>query len=94
MNFDDQQPQYKAVISPKLDEILKKHKKKNPQIVNEVKYQIDKIVRFPEFEKPLRHDMKHQRRVHIGSFVLVYEIIGEEICFLDFDHHDKIYQTK
>ena len=94
MRTNGQLAEYKAVISPKLDKILKKQKRKNPQIVLEIEKQINKIVSFPELGKPLRHDMKHQRRMHIGSFVLTYEIWEDKILFLNFDHHDKVYKKK
>ena len=37
--------------------------------------------------------MKDRKRVHIGHFVLVFKFIKEEnkIKFMDFDHHDVIY---
>lgn len=94
MNAENPENQYFAVISEKLDKILKKYKRKNLQIVAEIQKQIDKVLRFPEFGKPLRYDMKNERRIHIGSFVLVYKISGKEIHFLDFEHHDKIYKRK
>ena len=83
---------FTVVISDNLDKILKKLKRKNPQIVIEIKSQIFKIIKFPEIGKPLRYNMKNSRRVHIGSFVLVYKIINNEIHFLDFDHHDNVYK--
>ena len=94
MSSNDQLVEYKVIISPKLDKILKKQKRKNPQIALEIEKQINKVANFPEVGKPLRHDMKHQRRVHIGSFVLTYEIWEDKILFLDFDHHDKVYKKK
>lgn len=94
MISDDKENPRIAVIFEKLNKILKKQKRKNPQIVAEIQKQIEKILRFPEFGKPLRYDMKNERRVHIGSFVLVYKISGDEIHFLDFEHHDKVYKRK
>ena len=44
--------------------------------------------------KPLRHDLKGLKRVHLEkSFVLVFEVDEEEkmVRFLDLDHHDGIY---
>ncbi len=52
------------------------------------------ILNDPQRYKPLQHDMKGLRRVHIDkSFVLVFEIIESEnkVIFWDFDHHDNIY---
>ena len=49
----------------------------------------------PEHYKPLRHDMKGLRRVHImKSFVLIFRIdqTTNKIIFEDFDHHDEVYR--
>lgn len=51
-----------------------------------------KISENPTVGKPLRNVLKNCRRVHIDSRVLLYEIIKDEVRFLDFDHHDKIYK--
>ena len=53
---------------------------------------IDKIIQNPFLGKPLRYSYKNNRRVHISSFVLVYEFHDGELRFIDFDHHDKIYK--
>ncbi|MFA5830762.1 MAG: type II toxin-antitoxin system RelE/ParE family toxin [Candidatus Paceibacterota bacterium] len=51
-----------------------------------------KISENPTIGKPLRNVLKNCRRVHIDSRVLLYEIAKDEVRFLDFDHHDKIYK--
>ena len=79
-------------ISERLKKILEKLQKKDRQTINQIEEQINKILDNPEIGNPLRYDMKHLRRVHIGSFSLVYKIFGHEIRFLDFDHHDKVYK--
>ena len=75
--------------------ILKKLYKKD-----KVKYEaiIKKVVEIvnspdPNHYKNLRYDMKDCKSVHIGHFVLVFTFIREEnkIKFVDFDHHDNIY---
>ena len=37
--------------------------------------------------KNLRHDLSHLKRVQIGSYVLVFKVVGNVIVFEDFDHH-------
>jgi mRNA-degrading endonuclease RelE of RelBE toxin-antitoxin system len=37
--------------------------------------------------KNLRHDLSHLKRVRIGSYVLVFKVVGNVIVFDDFDHH-------
>ncbi|MBI2099917.1 MAG: type II toxin-antitoxin system mRNA interferase toxin, RelE/StbE family [Candidatus Vogelbacteria bacterium] len=61
-------------------------------LLKKLEHQIAKILREPIFGKPLRNVMRNYRRVHINSFVLVYEIVGQVIRLLDFDHHDRIYK--
>jgi len=51
-----------------------------------------KISVNPLLGKPLRNVLKNCRRIHIDSHVLLYEISKDEVRFLDFDHHDKIYK--
>ena len=36
----------------------------------------------PDFEK----------KIKIGSFVLIYEVTESAVRLLDFDHHDRIYK--
>lgn len=58
---------------------------------------IEEIVQNPHHYKPLRHDLKNIRRVHIRkSFVLVFTVHENEnlVKFLDLDHHDVIYKKR
>ncbi|MBF0377967.1 MAG: type II toxin-antitoxin system RelE/ParE family toxin [Desulfamplus sp.] len=54
---------------------------------------IDEIAENPHHYKPLRNILKNKRRVHIGSFVLIFEILEEEkiVVFHTFKHHDEAY---
>lgn len=82
----------KISFSLQCEKALAKCKKSKPVIFEEVKVKIEKVVRAPYLGKPLRYSMKNRRRVHLGSFVLVYEFYNGELRFLDFDHHDKVYK--
>lgn len=83
---------YRLVISPEFERILKSLKKKKPTIFKNLEKQIVKIIREPAAGKPLRNVLRNYRRVHIDSFVLIYEICDREIRLIDFNHHDKIYK--
>lgn len=73
----------------KLKKLFKKDKKRYDICVKK----IEEIIRNPEQYKPLHHDMKNIRRVHIEkSFVLLFKVENNIVKFLDFDHHDKIYK--
>jgi|TARA_B100001971_G_C17936767_1_gene405547 YafQ family addiction module toxin component len=82
-------------FSDDLKKILSKLKKKDHESFKAVKNKIKEIVSSdPEHYKPLKHDLKNLKRVHIRkSFVLVFEHNKQQelIQFLDYDHHDKIY---
>jgi len=83
---------YKIVISPALERDIKKISKKDPVLYERLSKKMLEIVEHPEFYKPLRHEMKGLRRVHIGSFVLVFEVVSDEVHFLALEHHDKAYR--
>jgi len=83
---------YEAVISPELEKDMRKIRKKNLVLYERLSKKMLEIVEHPEFYKPLRHEMKGLRRVHIGSFVLVFEVVSDEVHFLALEHHDKAYR--
>ena len=67
--------------------------KKNNTLKIALEKAIEKILANPEHFKPLRRPMQNTRRVHVlGSFVLVYEIEGNVVKLLSFDHHDDAYR--
>lgn len=82
----------RIIYAEKFERALCVWKKKDGRIFQSIVNQIEKIIREPEIGKPLRHTMKGRRRIHVGSFVLVYEFHNEELRFIEFDHHDKIYK--
>jgi len=80
------------IFSLELKKILEKIAKKDKSKLKQIENQVYKIISNPLIGKPLRNIMKSYRRVHIGAFVLIYKIENEEITFVDFDHHDKVYK--
>lgn len=81
----------KIVYSSEFERALRRSKK-DSVFFDRITKQIEKIIRAPHLGKPLRYTLKNRRRVHVGSFVIVYEFHNSELRFLDFDHHDKIYK--
>jgi len=82
-------------FSDELKKVLAKLNKKDPESYKAVKNKIEEIVNSnPEHYKPLRYDLKNKKRVHIRkSFVLIFEYdqSTDTIWFLDYDHHDNVY---
>ena len=87
-----QQISYKLVIPIEFELILKKLKNKKPDVFRDLAKKVEKIVKDPILGKPLRNTLRNYRRIHIDSFVLIYEIRMLEVRLIDFDHHDKIYK--
>ncbi len=81
----------KVVYSREFERALIRYKR-DKNFFERLTQQMEKILREPNVGKPLRYTLKNRRRMHVGSFVLVYEFHNSELRFLDFDHHDKIYK--
>lgn len=78
------------------DEFFKtmiKLRKHDSQSYERVKKKMEEILNMPEHYKPLGNVLKHYRRAHVGSFVIVFRIIGEVVRFVGYAHHDEIYET-
>lgn len=79
--------------SDHLKKILNKLSKKDSAKYEAIIKKIEEILNSPDVNhyKNLKYEMKDQKGVHMGHFVLVFRIIGEKIYFDDYDHHDNIY---
>lgn len=83
---------YHAEFSDEFRRVLRDLWKRDRVLHSRLAKEVRKVLRDPEIGKPLRYSLKFYRRTHVGSFVLLYEIIGRGVRFLDFDHHDRIYK--
>jgi len=86
---------YSIYLSETLEAKLDKLKKTDKNTLIIIAKKVREIQTNPYHFKPLRHDLKGIRRVHIRkSFVLIFEIVESEkaVKLLDFDHHDIIYK--
>ena len=85
---------YSLEVVEKVDRILKKLRKKDLAQFEALCGKINEILENPQQFKPLRSPMQHMRRVHIGSFVLIYDIDeGRKVVVIRrYDHHDNVYK--
>lgn len=85
---------YSLEVRESVDGRFKKLGKKNPKQMMMIEKKIVQILRNPYHFKPLRAPMQHLRRVHVGSFVLIYSIEEgrKAVIVEDYDHHDNIYR--
>ena len=86
-------------LTDELKSIIKKLGKKDPNRMEIIHKKIKQIISSDETTiehyKNLRRDLKDRKRVHIDkSFVLTFKYDRDKkfILFLDFDHHDNIYE--
>jgi YafQ family addiction module toxin component len=81
-------------IKEGLEKSIQKLAKKDRQLYDIVIKKILRIAENPAIGKPLRNVLKGKRRVHIGHFVLIYEVDDKEekVTFIEFEHHDKAYK--
>lgn len=89
---DSRGSNFRVVIPPAVQKGFERIAKKDAALHERIEEQLVKISKEPELGKPLRYGLKSQRRLHIGSFVILYEIHGDEVWVIDFDHHDRIYK--
>ncbi len=82
---------YKIKFSKQFEKSMKKMKKKDSVLFKQIQRKLIEIVGAPERYKPLKHDLAGYRRVHFGSFVLVYTIRDGIVKIISIDHHDKAY---
>ncbi|MBI2045410.1 addiction module toxin RelE [Candidatus Pacearchaeota archaeon] len=81
--------------SKNFDRILDKLQKKDKTLFESLLKKMDEILNVSDVEhyKNLRYNMKDSKRVHVGSFVLIFQFDKSKnfISFDDFDHHDNVY---
>ena len=80
---------YSYEIQPSLEKKFKRILKKNKKLYIQILKKIEEIITSDKIDhyKNLRQDMKDKKRIHIGSFVLIFKFIEDKnkIIFVDFD---------
>lgn len=87
---------YNYEIQPSLQKILNKLSKKDKSLYEQIINKIEEIINSGDVEhyKNLKYNMNDRKRVHLGHFVLVFKFLklDNKIIFVDFNHHDRIYE--
>ncbi len=85
-------------LSEHLQVVLIKVSKRNPSLAAAVYKKIRQIVDLNDETtidhfKNLRHGLSDYKRVHVGHFVLFFQVLKKEkfILFVKLDHHDDAY---
>ena len=85
---------YSLEIEEEVFKAFKKLAKKDKKQLEAMNKKIDQILTEPFQFKPLKYPLDGLRRVHIGSFVLIYEVLEnpKTVRVLKYKHHDEAYQ--
>jgi YafQ family addiction module toxin component len=78
--------------SNKFIKILEKLDGKDHVLALAVKKKIKQVVNSDiKHYKNLKGDMCDLRRVHVGHFVILFQVENDTVIFEDFCHHDEVY---
>ncbi len=87
---------YALEIREHIDRIFRKLAKKNPNQMEVISMKLQELLENPHRFKPMRFPLAGKRRVHFGSFVLLFSIDEQRktVILEDYEHHDRVYKTK
>lgn len=89
---------HKYKISPTLKKILKRIRKKDGILYEQIMKKIESIIFAKDIQnfKNLRYHLKNYKRVHVGHFVLLFNFDSDLDCiiFKDFSHHNDVYKHR
>ena len=85
---------YALEIREHVDRTFRKLAKKNPNQLKVIGKKVQEILEDPHRFKPMRFPLAGMRRVHFGSFVLMYHIDEQRktVVIEDYEHHDTVYR--
>ncbi len=82
---------YIIEFSSQFEKSMNKLKKKDKVLFEQIKKKLIDLAQHPDHYKPLKNIFAGYRRLHFGSFVLIYKIEGNIVRIISLDHHDKSY---
>ena len=82
---------YIIEFSSQFEKSIKKLKKKDKTLFNQIQKKLIDIIQNPERYKTLGNVLAGYRRIQFGPFVLVYKIENDIVRIISLDHHDKAY---
>ena len=75
------------------DKKFKKLTKKDGLLKERVIRKLQEISLNPEIGEPKRHALRGLRSEHLDPFVIIYIIIKDVVLLINFDNHDKAYDS-
>jgi YafQ family addiction module toxin component len=87
---------YDIEVRERLDRSFRKLAKKDARQMEAIAKKIEEIAENPHAYKPLRFPLAGLRRVHVGSYVLLFSVdeVRKTVVLEDYEHHDRVYRTR
>ena len=82
---------YEIIYADEFIKSIKKLKKKNPKMAERIIKKLDEVIDNPQKFKSLRNVLAGYKRIHFGSFVLIFTVKEDRVIIVSLDHHDKAY---
>jgi YafQ family addiction module toxin component len=84
---------YSLEIEEEVSKTFHKLLKKDKVQLETINKKINQLLANPYQFKPLKHPLDGLRRVHVGSFVLIYRVIENPptVQIIKYSHHDEAY---
>ena len=84
---------YSLEIEEEVSQTFKRLLRKDRKQLEAVNKKIEQILLDPLQFKPLRYPLESLRRVHVGSFVLIYKVMENPptVRIVKYKHHDEAY---
>ena len=86
---------YSLVIREHVDRTFRKLAKKDSRQMRIIDRKVEEILENPHRFKPMHFPLAGMRRVHFGTFVLLYSIDEQRktVVIEDYEHHDQVYRN-
>lgn len=87
---------YALEIRQHVDRIFRKLSKRDNKQMDDIGKKINEILQDPHAFKPMHFPLSGMRRVHFGSYVLLFSIDEQRktVVLEDYEHHDRVYRRK
>jgi mRNA-degrading endonuclease RelE of RelBE toxin-antitoxin system len=85
---------YSLEVREHVDRAFRKLAKRNSKQMDAIARKIEEILQDPFEFKPMHFPLAGIRRVHFGSYVLLFSIDEQRrtVVIEDYEHHDKVYR--
>jgi mRNA-degrading endonuclease RelE of RelBE toxin-antitoxin system len=85
---------YSLEVREHVDRTFRKLARKDSRQMDAIAKKINEILQDPSVFKPMRFPLAGIRRVHFGSYVLLFSIDEQRktVVIEDYEHHDNVYR--